>query len=83
MTYTTFVDQSQSKVIQISKYLSITKSQTLLPIIISSFVYKLNNLTTKEHMIPSIAFERKNTKNNFLFCLNPAIASSLYARPVP
>ena len=83
MTYTTFLDQSQSKVIQISKYLSITKSQTLLPIIISSFVYKLNNLTTKEHMIPSIAFERKNTKNNFLFCLNPAIASSLYARPVP
>ena len=27
MTYTTFLDQSQSKVIKMSKYLSITKSQ--------------------------------------------------------
>ena len=28
MTYTTFLDQSQSKVIKMSKYLSIAKSQT-------------------------------------------------------
>ena len=27
MTYTTFLDQSQSKVVKISKYLFITKSQ--------------------------------------------------------
>ena len=29
--------------------------------------------TTTEHMIPYAAFQRKNTKNNVLFYLNPAI----------